>query len=140
MYANQQELQYVELTKISRIFLFSADIELAKKKHLQPDDFNEVPSHLRCIPVPDTQSIVLAWWAHNKAPGLQYLIECCRNDGIKTSGSRFAEASREPEFEGASNSRFLLQTSLRMCRSLRKVWYLILFSSDLLTDLKVFII
>ena len=31
------------------------------------------------ILVPDTHSIVLAWWAHNKAVGLNSLIECCQH-------------------------------------------------------------
>jgi len=31
------------------------------------------------IIVPDTHSVVLAWWAHNKAVGLNSLIECCQH-------------------------------------------------------------
>ena len=33
--------------------------------------------NMRHIIVPDTHSVVLAWWAYNKHPGLSSLIECC---------------------------------------------------------------
>ena len=139
VYSQQHDLNFVEIARIPRVFLFSKDCPVAKKPDLTPSDFQEIPllvmssnlaidalqnnmslchrlglqpniifkdsiddvliavgmnegfficdSWINAIKqpgygymlVPDTHSIVLAWWTHNKAAGLNSLIECCQH-------------------------------------------------------------
>jgi len=139
IYAQAHDLQFREIARVPKVFLYSQDSPMAKKPGLSPSDFKDVPllvlsskvaidahqnnmnlchrlgltpnvifkdtledvlmsvgmnegfficdswlnplnlPEMRHIIVPDTHSVVIAWWRHNNNPGLASLIDCCTN-------------------------------------------------------------
>lgn len=133
------DLEFQEITRVPKIFMFSADNPIAEKPDLKPVDFQGIPMlftnyqgarvaqqsimemchnlgfrptiilkdsledvllavglnegffvcdswmsqikmpGIRYITLPETHSVVIAWWANNKAKGLDTLIDCCTN-------------------------------------------------------------